>query len=113
MSVQLRQSANFAGDFDLSYRWYLVEAGETIARRFLESVWQTLAVLAERPGMGKARRFRHTELQGLRSFPVRTPFQAHLIFYRSSESGLSVERLMHGARDLPRRLRELPGASAR
>ena len=110
MSVQFRQSANFIRDFDLSYRWYLLEAGETNARRFLESVWQTLEILAEQPGMGKACRFRHPELQGLRSLQIRPPFHAHLIFYRDGGPELSAERLMHGARDLPRRLREPPGA---
>jgi hypothetical protein len=34
-----------------------------------------------------------------------------LVFYRLTETELIAERLMHGARDLPRRLVEPPGAS--
>ena len=35
-------------------------------------------------------------------------FDAHLIFYRCSETSISIERVMHGARDLPQRLLEAP-----
>jgi hypothetical protein len=37
---------------------------------------------------------------------VEKPFQKILIFYRHDATELSAERLMHGARDLPRRLSE-------
>jgi plasmid stabilization system protein ParE len=39
---------------------------------------------------------------------VTAPFAAHLVFYRLLGEQLSIERVMHGARDLPRRLMELP-----
>ncbi|MEX1025024.1 MAG: type II toxin-antitoxin system RelE/ParE family toxin [Planctomycetota bacterium] len=38
-------------------------------------------------------------LAGLRSFPVKG-FDKHLIFYRSTEHGIEVLRVLHGARDL-------------
>lgn len=41
---------------------------------------------------------------------VEPPFQMHLVFYRADEAIISVERVIHGARDLPRRLRQPPGA---
>jgi plasmid stabilization system protein ParE len=34
-----------------------------------------------------------------------------LIFYRNNGDALSIERVMHGARDLPRRLLEPPEIS--
>jgi toxin ParE1/3/4 len=111
--LTLRRADDFVGDFDHAYRWYFDQAGEAIARRFLESVWHTLELLAEQPGLGAARRFRHAELEGLRSFRVRPTFQAHLIFYRYTDRELSVERLLHGRRDLPRRLLEPPGPQDR
>ncbi len=77
---------------------------------FFDAVDSTLLGSTRQPGLGKATRFRHPELHGLRSFRVHAPFDAHLIFYRTTEHMLSVERLMHGARDLPRRLREPPGS---
>jgi hypothetical protein len=41
-------------------------------------------------------------------FRVEAPFHNLLIFYRHDGKVLSVERLMHGSRDLPRRLVEPP-----
>jgi plasmid stabilization system protein ParE len=64
--------------------------------------------LARQPGLGRTRKFRAKELTGIRSFPVSGRFGVHLIFYRSSGDILSIERVMHGARDLPRRLLEPP-----
>ena len=49
-------------------------------------------------------------LQGLRSFRVEPPFKKLLIFYRIEGDWIEAWRLMHGARDLPRRLAELPAA---
>ena len=52
---------------------------------------------------------KHPLLQGLRSFRVEPPFDKLLVFYRSTEQALQAWRLMHGTRDLPRRLVEPPG----
>jgi hypothetical protein len=60
------------------------------------------------PDLGRPRHFRHRDLPGLRSFPVEHPFENLLIFYRANDETLDAIRLMHGARDLPRRLREPP-----
>jgi plasmid stabilization system protein ParE len=45
-------------------------------------------------------------LRDLYSFQVERPFQNILIFYRVTENALQAWRLMHGSRDLPRRLVE-------
>ncbi|PYJ71420.1 MAG: hypothetical protein DME76_02100 [Verrucomicrobia bacterium] len=47
-------------------------------------------------------------LRGVRSFQLESPFQKFLLFYRVTETTLQVWRVMHGARDLPRRLIESP-----
>jgi plasmid stabilization system protein ParE len=36
-------------------------------------------------------------------------FGVHLIFYRADDEVLGIERILHRARDLPRRLLEPPG----
>jgi toxin ParE1/3/4 len=110
MSLPLRRSEDFDGDFDLQYRWYLTHADARLAERYLEAVWATLQLLAAHPELGRQRKFRHPALSNLRSFRVVSPFQVHLIFYRHHATELSAERLMHGARNLPRRLVEPPGA---
>ncbi len=110
MSLALHKASQFETDVVFQFEWYHAKAGEAVAWRFFDAVDSTLLGLTRQPGLGKATRFRHPELHGLRSFRVHAPFDAHLIFYRTTEHMLSVERLMHGARDLPRRLREPPGS---
>jgi len=110
MKPTLHRSDYFNCDFDLQYRYYLERAGEEIAEQFLEAVLATLRLLVDQPEAGPRRTFRHPALADMRSFRVIRPFEAHLIFYRPSGSDLFAERLMHGARDLPRRLREPPGS---
>jgi toxin ParE1/3/4 len=109
MKLSLERSNEFNLDFDHQYHWYLTEAGEEIAERFLRAVAITLPLLAERWDLGARRKFRHPVLRDLRSFSVERPFQKILIFYRVKGNVLQAWRLMHGSRDLPRRLTEPPG----
>ena len=94
------------------FRWYLEEADEGIARRFKAAVDATLDQLAVHPELGRRRRFRNPLLQGLRSLRLKTPFTKLLIFYRTDAISVEAWRLMHSARDLPRRLLETPGSEA-
>jgi plasmid stabilization system protein ParE len=110
MSLAVHRSDYFNDDFDLQYRWYLREAGEEVAENYFAAVLATVRELALHSGLGRARKFRSEALQGLRSLRVSRPYHRHLIFYRSTETDLFVERVMHGTRDLPRRLQEPPGA---
>jgi toxin ParE1/3/4 len=109
MSLSLARSERFDADFELQYRWYLEHAGEKVATRFLNAVQHTLHTLLEQPDLGRPRSFRHPALRDLRSARVRPPFHKLLIFYRTSPDNLQAWRLMHGARDLPRRLVQPPG----
>jgi toxin ParE1/3/4 len=106
MKLTLQRADEFNADFEQQYRWYADQAGEEIAERFLRAVANTLPLLAERPDLGHRRKFRHPILRDLRSFRVERPFQKTLIFYRVTENTLQAWRLMHGARDLSRRLAE-------
>ena len=109
MSLVTRKSALFLADFDAQFRWYENEAGWEVACRYLLAVDQTLEKLAERPDLGCVRHFEHPDLQDLRSFRVEPPFHRRLIFYRHDNTVLDVVRVMHGARDLSRRLLQPPG----
>jgi toxin ParE1/3/4 len=106
MKLSLHRADEFNADFDQQHRWYLEEAGEELAEHFLKAVESTLQSLSTQPDLGRRRKFRHPALAGVRSFRVKPPFQNLLIFYRHTATELSAERLMHGARDLPRRLVE-------
>jgi toxin ParE1/3/4 len=74
----------------------------------LLAVSATGAKLADMPEFGRLARFSVPVLQDLRFYPVARPFQKHLIFYRHHEAALYLERSIHGARDLPRRLAQPP-----
>jgi plasmid stabilization system protein ParE len=112
MSLSVERAAFFIADFDKQFAWYVDKAGEVLAWNFQVALDKSLMKLANRPDLGRLRRFRHAKLQGLRSYPVDGPFAKLLIFYRVEKDILLAFRLMHGARDLPHRLVEPPGSSA-
>lgn len=63
------------------------------ADRFLERIERKLQALAETPRMGR----RREELAlSLRSFPLGN----YAVFYRPTEQGIEVIRILHGARDI-------------
>ena len=108
MSLALQKADAFLEDFALQALWYVRQAGDEVARRFQQAVESRLRLLCEQPGLGRLRRFNHSKLHGLRSFALERPFQQVLIFYREDGVTLQAVRLIHGARDLPRRLAEPP-----
>jgi toxin ParE1/3/4 len=112
MSRRVRKAELFIADFNRQFRWYDREAGWELARRYLAAVDRTLEKLAQQPDLGRVRRFPQPELRGIRSFAVERPFNRHLIFYRYDETRIEAWRVIHGARDLPRRLLERPGFEA-
>ncbi len=109
MSRAVRISGRAEIDLTHQYRWYVDNAAADIAERFLISFDASVQRLAIHPTLGWKRKFRATELAGIRSFPVGGRFGVHLIFYRVTGDELSIERIMHGSRDLPQRLLEPPG----
>ena len=110
MSLCIRKSDLFIADFDRQFCWYDQEASWEVARGYLDAVDTSLEKLARLPDLGSITRFPEPELQRLRFLPVSRPFNTHLIFYRFDSTTLEAWRIMHGARDLPRRLLESPGA---
>lgn len=105
MSLEVSIALRAEQDMTLQYRWYLENADADVAERYLEAVHQTIHRIAEWPGLGRRRHFRAPELAHIRSIQVEKPFDCHLIFYLENDA-LHIERVMHGARDLPRRLLE-------
>lgn len=108
MSLRLEQAEEFQTDFAVQARWYVREAGAEIGWRFEAAVHSTLELLCAQPDLGRKRHFRHPKLRGLLSLTVQRPFNRMIVFYRVDGEVLQAVRLMHGARDLPRRLVEPP-----
>ena len=99
----------FDADLDRQFEWYVTNADVSTADRFFTAVGRTIEFLAVNPEAGPTRRFAHPELQGLRFLPLMGKFSRFLIFYRVGED-LIAERLLHGYRDLARRILNPPGA---
>jgi plasmid stabilization system protein ParE len=106
MRLTLRRADQFTADFEAQVRWFGDEGGTELATAFVFAVDRTLEQLAEHPGLGRRSKFVHPKLQNLRSILVARPFNKYLVFYRFDSMHLYALRLMHGARDLPRRLLE-------
>ena len=103
------KSLHRSDDFNADVRreWvYLHQFGEALADRFIDRVDQSVRLLARQPGLGHPGRYRHPRLAGLRVWAVAKPFGDWLIFYWDRPRHVHLFRLMHGARDLPRRLVE-------
>ena len=109
MKLLLHRADDFNSDFRHQYDWYLEEASEDIAKGFLVAVENTLQLLLVHPDLGRKLKFHQPKLADIQMFRVESPFSSLSIFYRHDAKVLSVERLMHGSRDLPRRLIEPPG----
>jgi plasmid stabilization system protein ParE len=108
MPLTLHQSDSFLADVESQFRWYLAEAGLEIARRYRLAVQATLAKVLAWPDLGRLRFADDPALKGMRSCPLIKPFGKQLLFYRVVNDWLIAERTMHGARDLPRRLKQPP-----
>lgn len=106
MSLTIRKTPDYKADVLNQVAWYFREADEEVARRFYMAADLTLLELSKQPGLGRVRRFRHPLLQGLRSFRVGPPFGRLILFYKACDGVIEAWRLMHGARNLARRLLE-------
>ena len=85
---------------------YLAESSFETAVRFSRAVAETFQQIASLPMMGSPRRFRNPALVGLRMWRVRG-FESYLIFYRPTDDGIEVLRVLHGARDIEALLESL------
>ncbi len=102
----IRQADDFWADMLKQVDWYREKAGPAVAEGCVNAVEATLQTLAKNPGLGRLRFQRWKELAGIRSWRIEHPYHRHLIFYRFDAETLMAERIIHGARDLPRRLLE-------
>lgn len=110
MKCSVVRSAEFRADLAEQAEWYVEQGGFELAERYGAAVVQTLARLELDPFAGRRRGFRAKGLKGLRSVTVIRPFHVHIVFYRVEGDVIQIFRVMHGARDLPRRLQQPPGS---
>jgi toxin ParE1/3/4 len=108
MSLSVKRSEWFVADLEHYADYYTARAGWDLAGNYLRAVNSTLSRLSDVPSLGHLTHFSRLELRGLRCMRVEKPFEKHLVFYRHDEATLFMERAIHGARDLPRRLLQPP-----
>jgi toxin ParE1/3/4 len=97
-------------DMELQGAWYRKNADEEIARRYAVEVERTVEFLADHPNLGKKCDYAHPHLADLRFYLLSRPFDRHLVFYRVEAQTLIAFRVIDGARNLPARLHDPPGA---
>ena len=80
---------------------YLLRYNEQAARNFVQSLEQKETLYARSPAMGSV----YPELSGnLRSFVVKS----YVVFYQETSNGITIIRLIHGARDISHLLENQP-----
>ena len=78
---------------------YLAEhAGLEVAECFLANAAASFNELSGQPMMGAPLTLRHPELAAMRKWRVKD-FDNYLVFYLPRPDGVSVVRVLHGARD--------------
>jgi toxin ParE1/3/4 len=94
-----RKDINGAVDF------YLVEAGEAVALRFIDALESALRFIGRNPAAGSPRYAQELELPGLRSrLLARFPY---VVFYVERDRDVDVWRVLHAKQDIPAWLQEL------
>ena len=91
-----RLSSRARADLDEIWHRIVTEGGgESAADRTVDLITDRFLLLSDWPRLGRTR----NELRrGLRSLPVAD----YVVFYRISRSGVVIQRVLHGRRDIPR-----------
>ena len=84
---------------------YIARDNIDAALRFYDAAHAAFEQLATMPGMGPLREYRERAFADVRSWPL-TRFENYLVFYRPVEGGIEVLRVLHGARDVDRIVRQ-------
>lgn len=110
MSLPVRRSDEAQLDVEFQAEYYGQRDGLQLALDFTHAVERSCAALGATPFLGPLYKLKHARLGRLRKWRVEEPFDKHLIFYWVDQDAIAVVRIIHGMRDLPRRLLEAPGA---
>ncbi len=78
---------------------YIGEENLDAGVRFLVAAEESIDFVAKLPLIGSPREFRSSRLRNIRVWPVKG-FEYYLIFYRPTDDGIEVLRVLHGKRDI-------------
>lgn len=103
MSIMLLRSPESIRDVESIVQHFIDENTPATAIRFGTAVMKTLEFLAAFPEIGAPWESKRARIQGVRFQNVRG-FKNYLIFYRVTEPGLFVVRVIDGRRDFEKLL---------
>jgi plasmid stabilization system protein ParE len=104
--MSVRRTDAFIADVERQFDWYVLNANPEIAEQYLDAVKTTVRLLEQHPQIGPPGGFFHPRLRDWRFFLIFRPFKKHVLFYEIDGHDLIMRRVMHGSRDLPKRLLE-------
>jgi toxin ParE1/3/4 len=78
---------------------YIAEDSLDASDRFLAAAESTFQQLGKMPGMGKICQFYNPRLADVRQQAIKG-FKKYLVFYRVTDTGVEILRVIHGARDI-------------
>lgn len=78
---------------------YIARDSLDAALRFLDAAEGAFQLLAQMPEIGTACSFRSPQADGIRVWSIQG-FENYLVFYRPTDAGINVVRVIHGARDV-------------
>ena len=104
MTLRRDVSGRAKRDIAKQYKWYARHANRDVAEEYYDAFLAAVTLLELQPGLGVAQDFGIKRLAGLRWLVMVRPYDNHLIFYKYDSEVLRVVRVIHGARDLPRRI---------
>lgn len=78
-------------------RDYIRGDNDVAARAFQNTAFETFALLGNFPEMGLRVRLRSKQLRDLRFFVLPPPFNRWIVFYRVTDYGVGIVRVLHGS----------------
>jgi toxin ParE1/3/4 len=84
--------------------FYLSEGAERAALGFVDALQEAYDHISAYPATGSLRLSFELGLPGLRSWPLKG--FSHYVFYVERDDLVDVWRILHGQRDIPKRMRE-------
>jgi toxin ParE1/3/4 len=88
-------------DMDDQAAYLMAEASLDTALRFYDAASVTFGKVASVPGIGEQWPSANPRLAGLRVWRIEG-FENHLVFYRPTDDGIDIIRVIHAARDIDR-----------
>lgn len=85
--------------------WFIARDNPEAALRVLDAIEETLSRIESFPEIGVSYPVRELRLKNIRMLPV-AGFRNYLVFYLPMEDETRILYILHGARDLPRLLKE-------